>query len=192
MEQTRPTKQSAALSRDGATVRCGCGATFTVRHARGRQPEKCLTCRRAGKKAWWARRRKRLKISDGIRARSRGSEAVSFEEIGQALKLSKVTVHEAYRSALLKLREGGGEALRDLLQQEGLNGLMEVIRPKAVLSRDAATGLRLLEYQMRVAELWAVYSKLVAYQRPSAALHVRFAIERFQKRIGKAMDQFLK
>ena len=172
-------------------ARCACGAELK-RHARGgRKPVKCAACVRASRQKHWAERRRRQKtVSDGIYASRKAAEFMSFPKIARALDLNDhSSVIATYKRALWKLRAGGGEALRDVLTQQGLSGLVEILRTKA---KPSDPGLRLLEYQMKMAELWQTHERLLAAGHGAEAVKVRAAIERFQRAMKGKLDNFLK
>lgn len=174
------------------TITCQCGESFEAPERRqgsaGRPAKTCPACKRAAKKKCWAGRRRRLRnITDGVSG-GRKKEFMSFQTIGHALALSKMTVNEAYRTALLKLREQGGEVLREVLQREGLAGLMEILREK---SKPGDAGLKLMEYQIKVLPLWRTHDNLVALQLTSEAIKVRVEIERFQTAMRAELEKFL-
>ena len=173
-------------------IQCLCGNHFDVpdrpAESSGRRPSKCPACRAATKKKSWAGRRARLRrITDGMSGGKKKS-FMTFATIGYALALNRMTVHQAYRQALLKLRENGGEILREVLQREGLNGLMEVLRAQA---KPGDVGIKLLEYQMKVIPLWQTHDNLVTLQMPAEAVKVRCEIERFQTALESELKSFL-
>ena len=188
--ESNPMEQSQ--SPQTITVQCSCGNNFQtlprVPGKAGRTPKTCPACKRATKKKCWAGRRRRLRnVTDGVSG-GRKKEFMSFATIGHALALSRMTVNEAYRTALLKLRENGGEVLREVLQRQGLSGLMEILREK---SKPGDPALKLMEYQFKVLPLWATHDNLVALQMKREALKVRVEIERFQRRMKSELERFI-
>jgi len=150
------------------TGKCGkCQAAFAyvpMRTTRGNVIERhvCDACRR-GRKNWLNKKWKAAVVAP-VRNRTGEERAkpnefeASRAEIARKLGLNHSTVEMAERSALAKIRRSPElqEAFRDYAEA-GMPRVKELVGALIAPSADV-----LLEYQMQVADFWAVYDRLKA------------------------------